>query len=509
MIDKVHQNVLVLCEPPETRRLVLEALAARAARGLVAADLPAAWRILEQTTLSLALLTAAADAAAELAFVSRFKALAPDVPVVLIGRQDSASAAVAAMRAGCHDYLAQPLDRPRLAELVEALLPNHDVPLAAADQEDTRCLYQIAGRSPPLLEMIDLASRVAPTSVPVLITGESGTGKELLSYLIHRRSLRAAGPYVRVNCAAISDSLLESELFGHERGAFTGAISQRKGRLERAHGGTLLLDEISETGPRLQAELLRVLETQDFERVGGSQSLRTNVRLVSTTNRDLEREVRRGRFRADLYYRIGGVQLAMPPLRERPADIPVLVWHFVNQYAREVRRKITALDEGMLELFRAYAWPGNVRQLRNMVRAALVLGDGPVLSLPKQRGLHLEVGEDRDESRLGAPQVGLSLDRLEREAIVEAVRRTNRCYTEAARLLGISDRTLRDKLKRYRREGLLDEPPRGPQTQYGAFGAPSPADADLQTPNDASAGREPSAPSAADMGEGRWAGQWT
>jgi DNA-binding NtrC family response regulator len=240
----------------------------------------------------------------------------PETPFVVMGGGESARRAAKAVRAGCDAFLVKPLDRQEVADLLAELLPNHQVPLAAADEQDGRCLYLIAGQSPQFLRTIALARKAAPTSVPVLITGESGTGKELVSYLVHRHSRRSARPYIRVNCAALSESLLESELFGHERGAFTGACSQRKGRFERAHGGTLLLDEVSETTPRLQAELLRVLEQQDFERVGGSESVRVNVRIISTSNCDLARRASDGRFRKDLYYRLCGVHLAVPPLRE-------------------------------------------------------------------------------------------------------------------------------------------------------------------------------------------------
>jgi DNA-binding NtrC family response regulator len=284
--------------------------------------------------------------------------------------------------------------------------------------------------------------------MPVLITGESGTGKELVSYYVHRASSRANGPYIRVNCAALSESLLESELFGHERGAFTGAISRRKGRFERAHGGTLLLDEVSETTPRLQAELLRVLEQQDFERVGGSEPVRVNVRVICTSNRNLLGAVRRGRFRRDLYYRIRGIHLQLPPLRQRREDIPVLVWHFVNVYAREARRRIETLDPAMLKAFEAHDWPGNVRELRNVVRTALILGDGQTLSLAN--GQHL--GQDAGNPGVGGAS-DLSLQQLEKQAIFEALRRTKSHQAKAAGLLGITDRTLREKLRRYRRDG--------------------------------------------------------
>ena len=448
MAEKVYQNVLIAGADAQSKRLALEVLARRGIRGTVARSLAAARETLDAQPWDLVLVDAELDGGKGLELLRGIKAGWPELPVVMLGARGSLRLAVQTVRAGCEDYLVKPVAAGTLETLFETLLPNHDVPLAAAAEDGSRCLYQIAGRSPGLMEMLAVARKVAPTSMPVLITGESGTGKELVSYYVHRASSRANGPYIRVNCAALSESLLESELFGHERGAFTGAISQRKGRFERAHGGTLLLDEISETTPRLQAELLRVLEQQDFERVGGSEPVRVNVRVICTSNRDLLAGVRRGQFRRDLYYRIRGIHLKLPPLRQRREDIPVLVWHFVNLYAREVRRRIETLDPAMLKAFEAHDWPGNVRELRNVVRTALILGGGQTLSLAS--GQHL--GQDTGGPGVaGAPD--LSLQQLEKQAIFEALRRTKSHQAKAAGLLGITDRTLREKLRRYRRDG--------------------------------------------------------
>ncbi len=448
-----YRNVLIAMAPPPEKRRTLEVLARHELRGRIACDADEARDLLAEGDWDLVLLDLDARPDAALALLGEVRAESPELPVVALAGENVA-AAVGAMRRGCRDVLTKPLDAAAIDAALRTLLPNHKVPFAAAAESGRKCLYEIAGQSGPLLGVLETARKIARTSMPVLVTGESGTGKELVSYFVHRESSRRDGPYVRVNCAALSESLLESELFGHERGAFTGASRQRKGRFERAHGGTLLLDEISETTPRLQAELLRVLEQQDFERVGGTELVRVNVRVVCTSNRDLPAEVRAGRFRRDLYYRIGGIRLELPPLRQRKEDIPPLTWHFVNQYAREVRRHVERLDEDMLDAFECHDWPGNVRELRNVVRTALALGEGPTLSLAPGQ-LDGEGAADASGGDLAETST-LALRDLERQAIFEALRRTKSHQAKAARLLGITDRTLREKLRRYRREGAYE-----------------------------------------------------
>ena len=452
MTETVYQNVLVVCEDTETTHPVLEVLAARGVRFTVVDDIAAAEARFERAPWELVIVAGPQDARRERDFVAHVKANQPELVMIRIRAEDTASAALEAIRDGYDEFLLEPFERDVLAQLVEIVLPNHDAPLAAAGHEGARCLYQIAGRSAALRRVVEVARKVAPTSLPVLIQGESGTGKELISYLVHHVSRRTRAPYIRVNCAGLSESLLESELFGHERGAFTGAHRRHKGRFERAHGGTLLLDEIAETGPKLQADLLRVLETRDIERVGGDEPICVNVRVIATTNRNLAEEVQAGRFRRDLFHRINGVQLTVPPLRDRPEDIPVLVWHFINQYAAEARRLITHLGENMLKMFIRHPWPGNIRQLGNVVRTLMILGSGPTLSMVAENPWPPDMppAESLDKS-------SLCLRDLERQAVLEALRRTNRHYTRAAELLGITDRTLRDKVRRYRRDGHLTE----------------------------------------------------
>jgi DNA-binding NtrC family response regulator len=497
----VTANVLIVEQDPGTVRLILKVLAARGVRGTVAGDYDQAASLLERGRWDLVFLgelpppTVGKGGEQDCRLLGRIRANWPELAVIMLSQTDSAQAAVRAVQAGCADVLVKPVKEPAVHNTLEVFLPNHQVETVAWAQQDIRCFYQIVGCGAELRQAVAVARKAAPTSAPVLISGESGTGKELLAWLVHQDSRRSEGPYIRVNCAALSDTLLESELFGHEKGAFTGAYTRRRGRFEEAHGGTLLLDEVTESGPRFQAQLLRVLEQQDFERVGGNESIRVNVRVVSTTNKDILGEVREGRFRTDLYYRLAAVRLFAPPLRQRKEDVPMLVWHFVNQFAGEVRRRISGLDPVMMEIFQKYDWPGNVRQLRNVVRTALILGTGPILSLadvswlldelqprcqqqllgplPCERlvgaepGAQQAVGAEQAASRAGfcetAPAdtgrlseqlAGLRLDAIQKAAILATLRQTCGHQARAAKLLGISDRTLRQKLRLYRQREL-------------------------------------------------------
>ncbi len=482
-------NVLVVDDEPQTARLLLELLARKGIGAQLATTKKAALDALENNACDLAFISTPVDGASNhghgFTLLNEIRSASPEMPIVMMAALSDQSrpegrlhrgirAAVHAIQAGCRDFLVKPLDRHAVEDLLTALLPNRQVATVASAHTGDRVHYQIVGKSPKLARTIALAERIAPTSVPVLISGESGTGKELISRLIHHKSKRALGPFVRVNCAALSDTLLESELFGHEKGAFTGAHAQRKGRFEMAHGGTLLLDEITETPPAFQAKLLRIIEQQEFERVGGNDNIKVNVRIISTTNRDLLHEVQMRRFRADLYYRLSAARVVLAPLRERPEDLPELVWHFVNLCARETQRRIETLDPTMMDILARYPWPGNVRQLRNVVLTSLILGAGPKLSLADVSWLFDELqpltqhdagrrttvetmspstqpGTVSSPSRVG----GIPLADLEKQAILETLRQTSGNQTKAAKVLGISDRTLREKMRRYRKQERL------------------------------------------------------
>ncbi len=494
-------NVLIVDNDQQSVRFLLEILARKGIRGTIADNKKTAVNFLDRNDYDLVFGAIQIDYPKDgFELVHEIKTNSPDLPVIMMcetqeqkaqnqpaatvrkhGEQQVLDMAIKAIYAGCCNFLLKPLDCEKTENLLDTFLPNHPISTADCAQDGAQPLYRIVGKSAKLVQAINLAKKIAPTSVPVLISGESGTGKELISLLIHHHSRRTRGAYIRLNCAALSDALLESELFGHEKGAFTGAYIQRKGRFEMAHGGTLLLDEITETPPRFQAKLLRVLEQQDFERVGGNDSIRVDVRIISTTNKDLLQEVAQGRFRQDLYYRLSGVRLILPPLRQRSDDLPDLVWHFVNLYARQGQRHITRLDSAMMDIFAKYHWPGNIRQLRNAVLTSLILGVGPTLSLadvswlfdelqplPQENNLSIETEQKKLSSQAGKLNdadlalvrdkqglAGLPLAQVERQAILDTLRHTSGNQTKAAKILGISDRTLREKIRRYRQKECL------------------------------------------------------
>ncbi len=373
----------------------------------------------------------------------------PACAVLLVATQAGVEDAVRALRHGALDFLVKPV-APEALELrvAEALgharaararaLPAEppDAPTAAGRGGDGTA-PRLVGGSAALAAALELATRVAPTRSTVLLTGETGTGKELFAELIHARSTRARGPFVQVNCAALPETLLESELFGHERGAFTGAERARIGRFEQANGGTLFLDEIGDMSPATQAKLLRALQDQEFHRLGGTQPLRTDARIVAATNRDLQAAIREGRFREDLYFRLDVIGIRLPPLRERPGDVETLARHFLGELACTLGRPLEGFDPATLAALRAHPWPGNVRELRNVVERAALMADGPRIA-------RVELGSAGRDGR-GAAELaleGLTLDEAERLLVVSALRRAGFVQKDAARLLGVSRRKL-------------------------------------------------------------------
>ncbi|MCP5431950.1 MAG: sigma-54-dependent Fis family transcriptional regulator [Alphaproteobacteria bacterium] len=401
------------------------------------------------------------DVALDIAALSRrLSAEHIHVPIVACGVVTDARAAVAAIQAGAKEYIPLPPDAELIAAVLEAV---------ASEDHNLIC------RDGAMKRVIELADQIAGSEASVLITGESGVGKEVMARHVHGKSGRRDAPFISVNCAAIPENLLESELFGHEKGAFTGAIARRIGKFEEANGGTLLLDEISEMDVRLQAKLLRALQEREIDRVGGTKPIRVNIRIIATSNRDLAAEVKAGRFREDLLYRLNVVNLRLPSLRERKADILALAEHFIAKYAAANAVPNRPLSEGARGVLLAHAWPGNVRELENTMHRAVLLAQGDEINSDAIRlpdgtrvgALGATGGDRAREAREAAEAanrglVGRTVADVERDLILQTLDHCLGNRTHAANILGISIRTLRNKLKQYSDEGLKVPPPGDP-----------------------------------------------
>ncbi|MDE0212538.1 MAG: sigma-54 dependent transcriptional regulator [Deltaproteobacteria bacterium] len=382
------------------------------------------------------------------------RALDPEVAVIIMTAYGSIETAVSAMKEGATDYLTKPLNLEELRLRIERVKRGHQLlrentELREALQERHR-IEGIIGESGQMQEVLDLVRRVAPSDATVLLRGESGTGKELIAKAIHYASARRKGPLVKVNCAALPETLLESELFGHEKGAFTGAFATRKGRFEIADKGTLFLDEIGDLPAHLQAKLLRVLQEREFERVGSNHAITSDVRIITATNQDLDQLMRQGVFREDLYYRLNVVTIILPPLRDRRQDLPALIDHFLRKFAEKNGKTIQGFSREARDALLRYDYPGNVRELENLVERATVLTRDDVIGIGE---LPLTIKETRpgagDQTNLSAAVEG-----MERRMIVEALEAAAGVQTKAADNLGISERALRYKLQKY---GLRDD----------------------------------------------------
>lgn len=407
--------------------------------------------------------------------LQRFRELDPKVPVILVTGHGTAETAIEAMQSGAFDYLLKPLDPGRLQELAARALEMSRLMRVPAKIPDETVLDDradvLVGRCAAMQEVFKAIGRVAAQNVTVLILGESGTGKELVARAIYNYSRRAAGKFLAVNCAALPEALVESELLGHERGAFTGADRRRIGKFEQCHGGTLFLDEIGDLTPLTQSKILRVLQEQRFQRIGGSELITTDVRLIAATHRDLEQMMRAGQFRSDLYYRLNVFTIRLPPLRERGEDLRLLLEYLLRRYSRELGKPLAQISPQAWERIQRYAWPGNVRELQSAVKQAMVRASGPVLlpeflphavraaaapavspgavpaplaDAPRDHDLERWIA-----ARLQAGTTNLYaevLSRVERQLLLETLQHTGQNRSEAARILGISRSTLRLKL---------------------------------------------------------------
>jgi len=382
--------------------------------------------------------------------LQKIHAINPAIPVVIMTAFSSIDSAVEAIKMGAQDYLTKPLDFDRLRQTLEVAV-QHKRPGMEIEQDDLAILdggLGIIGSSKPMRELLDMVVQVAPTEASILITGESGTGKELVASALHNKSLRANESLVNVNCAALAENLLESELFGHEKGSFTGADRRRDGRFVQADKGTLFLDEIGETTPAMQAKLLRVLQEHELQRVGGQDTIKVNVRIIAATNRDLEQDVASGRFREDLYYRLNVVALHVPPLKERHGDVPLLAEHFLKIFAAKNNRDVVGITPECMDLLVRYPWPGNVRELENSIERGVILMRGEYLDVGTMPlALQRWAGDNVVDDELGEPA---TLKDAERMLILKTLEETGGNRSEAARRLQITRKTLLNKIKSYK-----------------------------------------------------------
>jgi Nif-specific regulatory protein len=381
------------------------------------------------------------------------KSLHPGTAVILMTAFGSIHTAVEAMKIGAFDYVQKPFEieemELKIAKAIEHRRLKHEIEYLRHTQQDIYDFDRIVGASGALQSVLAVVKKVAKSNTTCLIRGETGTGKELIAGAIHHNSLRAGRNFVKVNCAALQENLLESELFGHEKGAFTGADKQRVGRFEQADGGTLFLDEVGDMSANTQAKILRVLQEHEFERLGGTRTLRVDVRLITATNRNLPQMVANGQFREDLYYRLNVVSIEMPPLRDRKEDINQLATFFLHRFAGELKKRVDGLGNDAQKLLMRYNWPGNIRELENAIERAVLLTEGPQLSSADLALGELSTSQPSGDSSpvVKIPPTGIALEEIERQAIVEALKMSNWVQKDAAELLAISPRVMNYKIK--------------------------------------------------------------
>jgi DNA-binding NtrC family response regulator len=377
------------------------------------------------------------------------KRIQPETAVVMMTAYATVDTAVSAIKLGAYDYLMKPFDPEELSLMIQKILSQqqlvHDNEVLRKALKREYGFHDVISKSPAMQQVFELARAAAPSSSTVLVLGESGTGKEVLARAIHKESSRKDGPFVAVSCAALTETLLESELFGHERGAFTGASARRKGKFEAAHGGTLFLDEIGDISPKLQVDLLRVLEERKVQRVGGNEPVDVDVRVIAATHRDLRKLASEGKFREDLFYRLNVIAIQLPPLRDRKEDIPLLVERFLETLAVELNKRIDGVSADALAALMSHGWPGNVRELRNVLERGAVVAQGSVIQLPDLGLRPTGASPGASAGRTEPP----SLDEIERRHVVEVLSFTGGNVTQAARILGIDRVTLYNKMRRY------------------------------------------------------------
>ncbi len=446
--------ILVIDDDPGTLRGLQEILETEGYAVATAASGDAGLQLLQEQSFDLTLTDLAMPGKGGLEVLQFLRQQHPDCPCIIITGYGSISSAVTAMRQGAYDYLTKPVDAAELRLVVARALDHHHLKLENLQlKKQLRQRYGFAnmiGQSEAMGRVFELIRKVAETDSTVLILGESGTGKELIARALHYNGARRDGPLIPVNCAAIPEELLESELFGHERGAFTHAVHTRPGRFEQASGGTIFLDEISEMSPNLQVKILRVLQDHSIERIDGVKTIRVDIRVIAATNQDLEELVAQNRFREDLFYRLNVIPIRVPPLRDRLGDIPLLVQHFLTEFSRKRKRPRQRLSPGAMDLLLRHSWPGNVRELENLVERLVTLTESEVIDvadLPKKFQVGPPPGA-AGELPAGGADLNAAVQALERSLILQALERTSWIKSRAARLLRLNRTTLLEKMRK-------------------------------------------------------------
>ncbi|MBI1388912.1 MAG: response regulator [bacterium] len=443
-------SILIADDELNSREGLRKAVASDDRRVEVAADGEEAWDKLQQRRFDVLISDIRMPGLDGMTLLQKAKELDPALDVVILTAYGTIEMAVKAMKLGAYNYLTKPVNLDELDLLLDQIEKKRRIQTEIEfhrEQGDAPGLEGLVGKSQPMKDMMEEIEQVAPAKATVLITGETGVGKELAARAIHNLSPRRDRLFVPIHCAALSENLLESELFGHERGAFTGAVKQRKGRFEIADGGTLFLDEISEISQSIQVKLLRVLQEKQFERVGGSETIHVDIRIIAATNRDLQELVDKGEFREDLFYRLKVVTLFVPPLRERASDIPLLVDTFVERFSRENGRKPLKVAPAVIECFQRYAWPGNVRELQGVIESMVILARGDALEM---KNVPREIrGEAEEPDPAPVIQGDATLAEVEKQVILETLKKFDGNRTRTAEALGIGRRTLIRKLHEY------------------------------------------------------------
>ncbi len=461
MNTQKDSRILVADDDPQMQLAIKASLSRAGYDVVIAGDGKSALDTFDQATFDLVITDQRMPELTGQELMAAIQTRSSTVPVVMITAHGTITQAVEAMQLGAADFITKPFSAEDLQRVVERVLSVENKNFRKEGKKSSKG-RAIVTNDPLMIRVLEVAEAVARSDATVLVAGESGTGKELIARLIHASSPRAHQPFVAVNCAALPETLLESELFGHEKGAFTGAQARKIGKFELAHGGTILLDEISEMDLPLQAKLLRVLQEREVDRVGGREPISIDVRVVATTNRKLEDAVAQGLFRADLYYRLNVIPITLPPLRERKSDIKLLVKHFMHQYLGD---SCSDLPSEVLEALVSYPWPGNIRELQNAVERAAILSRGStpreadfLLGQGKTGGLTTQVTVDSSASTPHSENSGIrsgsTVSEMEKALILETLKTTQNNRTQAAKMLGISIRTLRNKLNEYKSQGI-------------------------------------------------------